>query len=130
MGNYFDEPARNGIPSSEEQPLIIGLDEKARRRQRCRRFFRFLVAAVALFFVGQGVFALYAYGVRHFMISKLNPIDITYSIPVRTLSVFPTRAARRLSTYLSSTGILLSFWIQVSPLAMSLLHTSRRTRMK
>ncbi|CAE6431373.1 unnamed protein product [Rhizoctonia solani] len=62
MGNYFDGPVRNGIPSSEEQPLIIGLDEKARCRRRCRRFCHFLLAAVALFFVGHGVFALFAYG--------------------------------------------------------------------
>ncbi|KDN45987.1 hypothetical protein RSAG8_04494, partial [Rhizoctonia solani AG-8 WAC10335] len=64
MGKYFGESARDGIPSSEEQPLIVGLDdsEKARCRRRCRRLCRFLIAAVALFFIGQGVFALFAYG--------------------------------------------------------------------
>ncbi|CUA73745.1 hypothetical protein RSOLAG22IIIB_01262 [Rhizoctonia solani] len=65
MGKYFDQPTRDGIPSSEDQPLVVGLDEKARRRRRCRRFCHFLIAAVALFFIGHGVFALFAYRYTH-----------------------------------------------------------------
>ncbi|KAH7344451.1 hypothetical protein B0J17DRAFT_623829 [Rhizoctonia solani] len=65
MGNYFDEPTRNVILSSEEQPLVVGLDEKARRRRRCRRFCHFLVAAVALIFIGYGAFGIFAYSYTH-----------------------------------------------------------------
>ncbi|CAE6463667.1 unnamed protein product [Rhizoctonia solani] len=61
MGNYFDEPARNAIPLSEEQPLVVGLDEKARRRRRCRRFCHFIFAAIALIFVAHGVVGFFAY---------------------------------------------------------------------
>ncbi|CAE7232550.1 unnamed protein product [Rhizoctonia solani] len=62
MGKYFDEPTRDVILGSEEQPLVVGLDEKAKRRRRCRRFFHFIIASVALFFIGHGAFALFAYG--------------------------------------------------------------------
>ncbi|KAJ1310895.1 hypothetical protein OPQ81_009410 [Rhizoctonia solani] len=63
MGKY--EPAPNAIPSSEEQPLVVGLDERARRRRRCRRFFHFLVASIALIFIGHAAFGLFAYRYTH-----------------------------------------------------------------
>ncbi|CAE6390072.1 unnamed protein product [Rhizoctonia solani] len=65
MGKYFDEPALNANAGSEEQPLVVGLDERARRRRRCRRFAHFIVASIALIFVGYGVFGLFAYNYAH-----------------------------------------------------------------
>ncbi|ELU36082.1 hypothetical protein AG1IA_09888 [Rhizoctonia solani AG-1 IA] len=64
MGKYLDEPTLNGVPSSEEQPLVVGLDEKARRRRRCRRFAHFIVASIALILIGYGSLRLFAYKVR------------------------------------------------------------------
>jgi hypothetical protein len=65
MGKYSDEPTFNIVLGSEEQPLVVGLDEKARRRRRYRRFAHFIIASIALIFVGYAAFGLFAYKVVH-----------------------------------------------------------------
>ncbi|CAE6440536.1 unnamed protein product [Rhizoctonia solani] len=63
MGKYSNEPTFNIVLGSEEQPLVVGLDEKARRRRRYRRFAHFIIASIALIFVGYAAFGLFAYKV-------------------------------------------------------------------
>lgn len=45
------------VPGSEDQPLVVGIGEKARRRRIRRRICLWLFAAVALISIGHGVFA-------------------------------------------------------------------------
>ncbi|KAG8743926.1 hypothetical protein FRC10_011112 [Ceratobasidium sp. 414] len=54
------------LPSSETEPLVVGLDEQARiKRRRCRRrCCHFFFALIALIFIGHAVFA-YVYTRSH-----------------------------------------------------------------
>jgi hypothetical protein len=51
-------------PFAEDQPLVVGIDKKARCKRVRRRFFIWFFSAIALIFVGHAVFGtLFAYKV-------------------------------------------------------------------
>ncbi|KAB5593851.1 hypothetical protein CTheo_2703 [Ceratobasidium theobromae] len=69
------------IPDSESEPLIIGMDEKIKRRRSRRRLCHWLFAAVALILVGHGVFA-YMYCRSHVECVPYEGGTTTVELPI------------------------------------------------
>ncbi|QRW19577.1 hypothetical protein RhiXN_00983 [Rhizoctonia solani] len=101
----FDRSTMTYVYVSEEQPLVVGLDEKARRRRRCRRFAHFIVASIALILIGYGSLRLFAYKYAH---SHIECVPYEGGKTIVNLPILYPRSAVLLDSSISSGDVFVT----------------------